>query len=411
LDRPASTVFIANPEIADIQVKSPRLIYLMGKKTGRTTVYAVDKSDNVLASVDVTVEHNLPGLRTAIRSLYPDANIQVASVQDSIVIDGIVGSATASENLRRIATRYLGKDEEVINRIGVNAPVQVNLRVRVAEIKRDIKKQLGFNWRFVGEVFGLDFMLGIVSPFEAFTSNFLELSGGRSSVDVNGFIDALDNEGMITVLAEPNLTAMSGETASFLAGGEFPILVPQGTNRVTVEFKKFGISLAFTPTIVGESRVNLHVRPEVSELSEEGSISVIVGGLGLDIPALTTRRTETTVELGSGQSFAIAGLLENNVSETVQKFPGLSDVPVLGRLFTSDQFLRKETELVIIVTPYIVRPSPTALATPLDGFAPPNDVERIFPGGTMRRSTRPGQPSSVTPDGRRIYGPAGFILN
>ncbi len=410
LNRAAATVFVANPEIADIQVKSPRLIYLLGKKTGRTTVYAVDGRDNVLASVDVVVEHNLPGLRSAIRGLYPNADVQVSSVEDSIVIDGRVDSATASENLRRIATRYLGEEEELINRVGVDAPVQVNLRVRVAEITRDIQKQLGFNWEFVGEMFGLDFVLGIVNPFESLTSNFLQLSAEPGSLDANALIDALDNEGMISILAEPNLTAMSGETASFLAGGEFPILVPQGDDRVTIEFKKFGVSLAFTPTIVGRDRVNLHVLPEVSQLTDEGSISLQVGDVSIDVPALTTRRAETTVELGSGQSFAVAGLLQNDVSEAVQKFPGLSDVPVLGRLFTSDQFIRKESELVIIITPYIVRPSPQRLATPRDGFAPLSDVERLFPGGTMRRFRSAGEPSSVTPDGRRIYGPVGFIV-
>jgi pilus assembly protein CpaC len=225
-------------------------------------------------------------------------------------------------------------------------------------------------------------------------------------------IDALDDEGLINVLAEPNLTALTGETASFLAGGEFPILVPQGNNNTTIEFKKFGVSLAFTPTILNGKRINLHVRPEVSKLSDEGAISLPVGfNEVITVPALVVRRAETTVELASGQSFAIAGLLSNNSAHDIHEFPFLADVPVLGALFKSDRFKRNESELVIIVTPYIVRPSPTRLAAPNDGFAPPTDLQRIFTNSTWQTNPVKGEPSTVDASGTRLVGQVGYLLD
>jgi pilus assembly protein CpaC len=216
------------------------------------------------------------------------------------------------------------------------------------------------------------------------------------------------SEGLVKVLAEPNLTALSGESARFLAGGEFPILVPDSNGRVTVEVKKFGVSLAFTPTLAGD-RINLHVRPEVSQLSNANSVTLN----NFEVPSLVTRRAETTVELGSGQSFAIAGLLQNNVTHNINKFPGLGDIPVLGGLFRSDRFQREESELVILVTPYIVQPAAKAnlLAAPTDGFAPPDDKQRLLYGGTHRLNSQVGPNRSIAPDGSTLIGPIGFQLD
>jgi pilus assembly protein CpaC len=308
-----------------------------------------------------------------------------------------------------MAARFVGEKADLINRLGVASPTQVNLRVRIAEVSRDVEKRLGINWQ-VAYTDGLRFLFSTINPFSAGVGNAIGVGGSFGNWDVNAVIDALDTEGLISILAEPNLTAVSGETASFLAGGEFPILVPDD-DQVTVEFKKFGVSLAFTPTFVGQDRINLHVRPEVSQLSNEGAVSVPVGlTSAITIPALTVRRAETTVELGSGQSFAIGGLLQNDTTHDISRFPLLGNIPILGRLFASDQFRRKESELVIIVTPYIVRPSSTRLAAPTDGFVPPHDVERIFPGGPWRRNPTPGPASTVTPTGTRVTGPVGFAL-
>ncbi len=417
LAQPAATVFIADPEVCDIQVKSPRLIYLIGKKPGQTTLFAVDENENVLANMRVLVTQDLGRLNQAISQLYPDAGIAASSVEQSVVLDGVVGSPGVAEDVRRLASQFVGKETDIINRLGVDAPTQINLRVRFAEINRDVEKNLGINWAVVRSSAAAGIAFSTFNPLAmaGTLSDSLGLSFSRGKWDVNILLDILDEEGLASVLAEPNLTAISGETASFLAGGEFPILVPQGDDQVTIEFKKFGVSLAFTPTILDGDRINLHVRPEVSQLSNEGAISVPIVGGTVTVPALKTRRAETTVELGSGQSFAIAGLLSNDTLHDVKTIPGLGDIPVLGRLFQSDSFQRKESELVIIVTPYVVRPSSSMPAAPTDGFQPPNDWERMFPSGTWRRQP-PGGPSAVGPDGSRRPlaaapgGGAGFAL-
>ena len=414
LDRPAQTVFIADPAIADIQVKSPRLVYLMGKLPGETTLFAVDDAEAVLANVAVRVTHNVSRLRETVQALYPEADIAITSIDASLVLDGTVVAASIAEDVRRVAERFAGSPEAVINRLRVDAPNQVNLRVRIAEVSKGIDKQLGFNWSILGAIGSFSLGLATANPFAAgVTQQTLSSAFGFGGFDFNTVVDALEEEGLIKILAEPNLTAVSGETASFLAGGEFPILVPDSDGRVTIEFKKFGVSLAFTPTVIGEAQISLHVRPEVSQLSNENAVSLN----NFVIPSLITRRAETTVELGSGQTFAIAGLLQNNVTHDVSKVPGLGDIPVLGGLFRSDRFQRDESELVIIVTPYLVRPitAPTAAAptaaAPTDGFAPPHDAERFAVGGTHRRNRDSGPPTTVERDGTRLIGPSGFALD
>lgn len=410
LERAARAVFVANPDIADVQIKSPSLVYVLGKGPGETTLFAVDGREQVLASVDLQVSHNLERIRKSISQLHPEAGIVVNSVGDTVVIDGVVSSASTAENIRRVAVAAVGDPEKVMLRVGVDAPTQVNLRVRVAEVSRDIDKQLGFNWSIAGQAAGIAFGIATANPFNAtVTQNTLSVSGlGIGRFDLNAVIDALEEEGLISVLSEPNLTALTGETASFLAGGEFPILVPDSDGRVTIEFKKFGVSLNFTPTLIGNDRVNLHVRPEVSQLSTTNAITLN----NFQVPSLTTRRADTTVELGSGQSFAIAGLIQNNVTHDISKFPGLGDVPVLGGLFKSDRFQREESELVIIVTPYIVKPiSQRQLAYPTDGLENPHDWERIINGGTHRQKKSAGPSRTVTKEGEILIGPVGFLLD
>ncbi|MDF3073420.1 MAG: putative CpaC [Alphaproteobacteria bacterium] len=419
LQAPADTVFIANPDIADIQVKSPRLLYLYGKRAGETVLYAVDGDDNVLLNTRVKVTHNLAAFRSAIRSAAPSAGVDVATVGDALVISGDVGSAVQAENVRRLAARFAPGDGAVVNQMRVTAPNQINLRVRIAEVSRETLKELGINWAAVFQTGGFAFGLVTGQPLLsvgqllAGTSNTNKFLGSYSnkSLDINGLIDALANDNLISVLAEPNLTAMSGETANFLAGGEFPIPVAQsGANAgaITVEFKKFGVGLAFTPTVLENGRVNLKVRPEVSQLSSVGGVQVS----GITVPALTTRRAETTVELSSGQSFAIAGLLQNNSTQDASKVPFLGDVPVLGALFKSDRYRRNETELVIVVTPYLVNPvSANTIALPTDGLVPPTDGQRILYGSTNRQDMPQGAPVARGRDGNALVGPAGFQLD
>ncbi|NIR45892.1 MAG: type II and III secretion system protein family protein, partial [Gemmatimonadetes bacterium] len=278
-----------------------------------------------------------------------------------------------------------------------------NLRVRIAEVSRDIKNKFGFNWDFL---LSGNFVLGLATSFSTVgattTAQYTDTFGDAS---IDGLIDALADDGLITILAEPNLTALSGETASFLAGGEFPIPVSQDSDSITVEFKEFGVGLAFTPTVIGTERISMRVRPEVSQLSTAASVSVA----GTSIPGLTTRRAETTVELASGQSFAIAGLLLDDSQEAIQKTPGLGDLPILGALFKSESFQRKETELIIIVTPYLVRPVSTG-----DLPLPTDPLTKGAPGANVTRNTTVSQTIPL-PEGASAAagqtGSAGYILD
>ena len=401
---------------------SPGLVYVFGVETGKTTRVTVDKQEQVLADMPITVTHDLSRLNNMLKSMLPGYGVTADSISGAIVLTGNVDTAIQAENVRRLAARFVGKDEEVINRLNVVGPNQVNLRVRVAEVSRDALKQFGFNWDALFQAGSFVAALGIGNPVIAgaaagvFQRNpdskidNLGLGLNTSNVSLNTVIDALADEGLVSILAEPNLTAVSGETANFLAGGEFPIPVPQtgttGTPTITIEYKKFGVSLAFTPTLLANGRISLKVIPEVSQLTD-GLVQI----QGFTIPGLTTRRAETTVELGSGQSFAIAGLFQNGITRSLSKFPGLGDLPVLGPLFRSDKFRRQETELVIVVTPYIVRPvSGVKMAAPTDGLVAPSDYERIIEGRAYRPQLQDKLPKPVGPNGSNLSGPVGFML-
>jgi pilus assembly protein CpaC len=419
LDAPAASVFIADPKIADIQVKSPMLIYVIGKAPGETTLYAVDEHNAMLANMGVSVRYDETSLRQDLKRLLPGSDIGISTSNNALVLSGTVGSAADGENAKNIAARFVPDQDHILNTMQVDAPNQVNLRVRIAEVSRDIIKQFGFNWSSGNKgpgnfAFGLS--TGTASQTGTTASSIASASGAAGnlfasfathSIDINVLMDALDSEGLIKTLAEPNLTAISGAPASFLAGGEFPVPVPQALGVTTVDYKKFGVSLSFVATITDGGRINLVVKPEVSELSTQGEITLN----GSTIPALTTRRTETTVDLASGQSFAIAGLLQNDITQTIQKFPGLGNLPVLGALFRSDSFERKETELVVIVTPYIVRPvSNRRLAAPTDGYVAPSDAGRYLIGAdyTPQPVGRGGAPAAQPIRG--LIGPVGFEL-
>lgn len=392
LDEPASEVFIANPDIADVQVKSNRVIYIYGKLQGETTFYALDKNDKTLFSASISVTRNLSALRTAYTQVMPGVPIRATNLGQTLVLQGTVGSPAEAAMAEQLARTVLGT-EMVLNNINVLQPTQVNLRVRIAEISRSVLKQLGFSWEgFVGGStvgFGIatgrdvsDVILDPITggPLEVFNrateghALFGELSVG--SLDLNSAIDALDQEGFIKVLAEPNLTALTGEEATFLAGGEFPIPIPT-RDGLGIEYKEFGVKLDFTPTVLNSGQISMRVNPEVSDLSSAGAIRIS----GISIPSISTRRAETTVELGSGQSFAIAGLIRNSITQDGDKYPGLGSLPIIGALFRSEKFRREETELLIVVTPYLVRPvSDRQLVLPTDNYQAPGDYERFLTG-------------------------------
>ena len=392
LDEPAAEVFIANPEIADVQVKSNRVIYVFGKAQGETTFYALDKDDRTLFSSTVAVTRNVSALRNAYLQMLPGVPIKVTTLGQLIVLQGNVGSPAEAAMAEQLARSVLATDR-IMNAVSILQPTQVNLRVRIAEISRSVLKQLGFSWQ--GFVSGSNTGFGIATgrqvsqivadpvtdlPIEIFNrateghALFGELFTG--GLDLNYAIDALDQEGFIKVLAEPSLTALTGQSANFLAGGEFPIPIPS-RDGIGIEYREFGVKLAFTPTVMDSGRITMHVRPEVSDLSSAGAIRIE----GISIPSISTRRAETVVELGSGQSFAIAGLIENSVVQDGDKYPGLGDIPIIGALFRSEKFRREETELLIVVTPYLVNPiSDRQIALPTDKYMTPSDMDRFLKG-------------------------------
>lgn len=427
LDVPVKTVFVANPEIADVQIKSPMVMYVTGKKPGETTLIAVDEKDRVLVNISVTVNHNLSRLKRTLDAVMPGNRIQVRSVDGAVVLMGEASSPIEATQAGDIALRFVAKKEEIVNSIQVKGPNIVNLRVRVVEMQRQVTRQIGINWDAVVQTgmftFGLATgatplinaasALGAVGtspvtnqlfntrrqiPNSTVNGAYGRIASG--ALDLTAMVDLLEADGLVKTLAQPNLSAMSGKSAHFLAGGEFPIPIPQSDGVVTIEFKKFGVSLSFTPTILTGNRINLRVAPEVSQLSNNGAIRIN----NFQIPALITRRAETMVEAASGQSIVIAGLLMNNVVRDVNKVPWLSDVPVLGKLFTSENFQRQETELVIIVTPYIVgavREEPGARLAPPD--AP-------VPGAPGPTAAAPGAPTPARAPGK-LVGPGGFQLD
>lgn len=375
LSRPAASVFVAEPQIADVQIPSDNKIFIIGKKAGTTTLYALDDNGDSIASWTIRVEADQTVFAPHAQAEASDGTLETSP--NGSVLGGTVANADQADHLASIARGVEGKEHPLANQMGVAHPLQVNLRIRIAEVSRSVAQQIGFNWSTV--IKAGSFAFGMQSAAIA-ENTAASLFGGASTGHVNAqtVLDAMANEHLVTLLAEPNLTAISGSTATFLAGGEFPIPVPQALGVTSIQYMQYGVSLAFTPTVLGAGLIHLKVRPTVSALSGSGSYQLN----NLSVPALTTRRAETEVELASGESFAIAGLLRNDADNNVQKFPILGDIPVLGQLFRSSRFQRDQSELVIIITPYLVKPV-DALHTPDDPLRhvhQPNELERFFYG-------------------------------
>lgn len=423
LDSAANSVFIGNPELADVQVQSPTIIYVFAKRPGKTNLFALDKKGNVLLNSPVQIRHDVVSLEQSLREIDPNGFIKANSVQEGLILTGRAKTAAVSHDANRLASLY-APGGNIVNRIVVEGSQQVNLRVQVAEVARSVSKQLGINWENLSGIgnFSLGTFVGrdivgtgsLISRSGSTSSLFAGFNDGTTSIQ--GMIDALEDEGLITVLAEPNLTALSGETASFLAGGEFPVPVPQENGAISIDYKEFGVSLTFTPNLVANNRINLKVRPEVSQLSSASAININ----NVFVQSLLTRRAETTVELASGQSFVLGGLLNSDSDNNVSKTPFLGELPIIGALFRSVSFQRNETELVIIVTPYLVEPTNSRIAMPTDGFVPPNDKDFYRDGKMFKPTNGASTPSkeattdtaTSNPDTNnvKLIGPAGFIM-
>jgi pilus assembly protein CpaC len=390
-DRPYSKALIGNPEIADVVPLTASSLYVLGKKSGTTSLTLYDRSNRLIAVLDVVVGPDVITLKRQLSELLPGDDVSARMANDSIVLEGTVSSAVAADRAVQIAETYA--PNKVVNLLGIGSSQQVMLEVRFAEVKRSALKQLGLSW-FVGSDAGklggaigngagvsgegpptLDAISGsfavISRTFRAFGENF------------NVTLDALERKGAITTLAEPTLIALSGETASFLAGGEFPIPVAQSGNgsstAITVEFKPFGVSLAFTPTVLADGVINLVVQPEVSSIDK--SASVTVGSL--TVPGLQTRRAKTVLEMRDGESFAMAGLIRKDFQDTINQVPFLGSIPIIGALFRSNGFQNDQTELVIIVTPRLVKPVRAGdLKAPTDRVGPPHEADLFLNGRT-----------------------------
>jgi pilus assembly protein CpaC len=414
LSEPMSDVFVANDTIADVQVRSSTQLYVFGKGAGETTIYATSKGGRVVYAATVRVGNNLSSVGEMLHLAMPDANVQVTPMNNLVLLTGTVANPDDVAEATRLTQAYVGDGTQVLSRLRSATPLQVMLKVRIAEINRSMLKKVGVN--LIGRDVhpgGAFFGIGQGNPGNLNggtaggnrTFNFaaagttLGLEGKILGVDLLGTLDLMQNDGFVTTLAEPTLTALSGETASFLAGGEFPIPVSQAIGAVTIEYKQYGVGLAFTPIVLADGRISMRVRPEVSEISDAGSVTLN----GFVVPALTTRRAETTVELGSGQSFMLAGLLQNRNNNSIAKAPFLGDLPILGALFRSTSYQRNETELVIIVTPYLVRPVSGQLATPGQGYRAPTDAQQVLEGQVF---TGVSGPAAGNPPVARVAVPA-----
>jgi pilus assembly protein CpaC len=439
LSRPMTGMFVADDKVADVQVKGPTALYLFAKTPGQTSVYATDKSGAVIWSTDVRVGNNLTGVGAMLHAAMPEDDITATPVSGMVLLTGTVQSPADIEEAERLTTAFAG-GVQVLNRLKTATPQQVNLQVKIAEVSRDLIKTLGVNLLTRDQTGGFRFGIAqgrnfgtigdtdlskfpvaqvpvnpavgsgtvsvpydpytgqLVRPGTAYNLSSLGQGAGKTSIalaghllglDIASAIDAAETDGLATSLAEPNLTALSGETASFLAGGEIPIPIAQGLGQVSVEYKQYGVSLAFTPTVLSDGRISLRVRPEVSELSSAGTVTLG----GFSIPGIITRRAETTIELGSGQSFMIGGLLSNNVTNSTDKVPGIGALPVIGALFRSNSFRRQQTELVIVVTPYLVKPvDASQIKLPTDGYKAPSDADRWLLGTTFKGDTGARRP-------------------
>ncbi len=447
-------VFVANEDVADVQVKSSRQLYVFGKAGGETTIYASDAGGNIIWSANVRVGSNIDSVDQMLHMAMPDAKIAVSTMgTNTFLLTGTVGAPEDAAEAQRLVQAFVGKDANVITRLKLATPLQVNLHVKFAEVSRSLVRDIGMNWTTGDSSSGFQFGIGqgrsfattvrpgsvtgvgnqpkiwvpdvnspgkfvqvdgtSVSPIDVGTT--LAGSGKLFGLDVLGALDMGEQMGLVSTLSEPNLTAISGETAEFLAGGEYPIPISQGLGTTSIEYKRYGVSLAYTPTVLSNGRISMRVRPEVSELSAQGSITLN----GFQVPALTVRRTETTIELGSGQSMMIAGLMSNGSQNTIKKLPGAGDLPIVGSLFRSTHFQKGETELVIVVTPYLVQPvNASDIKLPTDGFSNSNVLQQVFgnqvsagKSGEQRPgpTSAPGEPSPVGPKVGELIAPQAAV--
>jgi pilus assembly protein CpaC len=415
-DRPIAKAMIGSDDIADVLPLTDRSIYVLGKKMGTTSLTLYDSAGRVLSVMDVAVGPDVESLEKQLTDLIPNERIGAQISNDSIVLTGMVNNPAAIDRAVQVAKTYAG--DKVVNLITLGSSQQVMLEVRFAEVNRTADRELGIRWSGLSSNGNFGFVTGPGSSTLPGVGNTVQLgqstisdafgiitgSFGLGKVNINATLNALETRGLAKSLAQPTLLALSGEKASFLAGGEFPVPVAQsssggigtnGTAAITVEFKPFGVSLGFTPTVLGDKTINLVVEPEVSEIDPSASLTLN----GITIPGLRTRRASTTLELRDGESFAIAGLLQNDYKTNISQMPILGSIPILGALFRSTQFQKGETELLIVVTPHLVAPiQPGQVRLPTDRVKDPNEADTFLLGQPYNpRELPPAAPAPTPP--------------
>ncbi len=422
LPRDVKDVLVADPKIANAVIRSPQRAYIIGAGVGQTNVVFFDADGQQIAGYDIAVKRDLNGVRAALKQMLPGAGVQVDGVGEGVMLTGSVATPVEAQQAADVAARLVGGADKVVNSIVVRGRDQVMLKVSVAEVRRDIIKQLGIDLSATMNYGTAVVNFNNVNPFTANNGPLVPGNGLSTSALTKGLpsvtatLRAMESAGVVHTLAEPNLTAISGESATFISGGEFPI--PTGVTCQTttagaigqcvqtVSFKKFGISLNFTPVVLTEGRISLRVMTEVSEVSQENALQGGAGGT--TIPSIKTRRAETTLEIPSGGSIAMAGLIQEQTKQAVNGLPGVDQIPVLGQLFRSQDYINDQTELMVIVTPYIVRAvAQKELSRPDDGFAPASDSQSTL---LAQMSRIYGVPARVEAIGN--YQPNfGFIID
>jgi len=409
----ARDVLVSNPAVADAVLRTPRRIYVLGVAPGQTDAVFFDAAGRQILSLNIRVDQSTQALEDTIRRVAPTADVKIEAVNDGLILTGSVASARDAAAVEKIAARYVERPELITNLLSIRGGDQVMIKVQIVEMQRSVIKQLGVNAEVVANQLGDgQWILRNLASFPANGSFLGEFLGGYQYDDPSAdgvtrgaaLLQAFERVGLVRTLAEPNLTAISGESGKFLAGGEFPVPVGRDQDgNIIIEFKPYGVALGYTPVVLSEGRISVKIATEVSELTNEGSLQVT----GLNIPGLSVRRAETTVELASGESLMIAGLLREQTKQNIDALPGMTGLPVLGALFRSRDYLAGETELVIIITPYIVSgTSPRRMQTPVDGLEIASDVETTLLG-RLNRATR-GETAPPPPPGYR--GPVGYVI-
>jgi pilus assembly protein CpaC len=408
----ARDVLVGNPDIVDAVVRTKNTAYLFARAIGQTNIFFFDASGQQILALDLEVSQDMVALQKLIQRTIPGSRIKVDTIGDNVILSGTANTPADAKLAFDLAAKFSGQDDKkVVTTIGVLGKEQVMLKVRIAEVQRNVLKQLGINTTALFTVGTLSLALSNINPFSTpliSPGGFYSGSYLSGENQANIVLRAMERDGLLRTLAEPTLTAISGETANFLAGGEFPIPVAQSNDTVTIQFKKFGVGLGFTPLVLSEGRISLKISTEVSDISNDFAVTLGKADQAQTvIPSLNVRRAETTVELPSGGSISMAGLIKDSARSEISGTPGLKDLPVLGALFRSRDFQNSQSELVVIVTPYVVNPvNEGEFASPTDGLALATDRQTVLFGRLNKIYGKPGRrPPGV------YHGNVGYIVD